>query len=141
MTNEEILKKVKELKKGAWIKLIKSKSLPQGIIKYTSMIIRVGCETQNLKGYQGKQVGALPWGQWLKDYEGLVIVHTPKKTNVEKMYLRIENTYVHNSSSKFMRYGEEITKEQAMDLVGSAVNGSKASDVYNIDFANIEQIG
>lgn len=135
MTNEEILNKVVALKKGAYVKLIKTKDLPNGIVKYTSMIIRVGVDYANMKVNKGKEIGKLPWGQWLKDYEGLVITHK------DNYYLRIATTYVHSSISTFKQNGVEISKEQAMEQIGSAVNGSKQSDVYNIKFSNIEQIG
>lgn len=130
----EILKQVKALKKGKYVRLIKSKDLGNGVEKFTTMTIRVGVDTSKMKAYEGKEVGQLPWGQWLKGYEGLVIAH--KGNN----YLRVASAYTNTTKSIYYHNEKEITKEQALELVGSKKLESKASDVYCIKFDNIVEI-
>lgn len=130
----EILKQAKALKKGKFVSLTKVKDLGNGVEKFTTMTIRVGVDTSKMKAYEGKSVGSLPWGQWLKNYEGLVITHKGNH------YLRVASAYTKTTKSIYYHNDKEITKEQAVELVGAKKLESKASDVYTIKFENIVAI-
>lgn len=130
----EILKQIKALKKGKYVRLIKSKDLGNGVEKFTTMTIRVGVDTRKMKAYEGKEVGQLPWGQWLEGYEGLVIAHKGNH------YLRVASACTNTTKSIYYHNEKEITKEQALELVGSKKLASAPSDVYTIRFDNIVEI-
>ena len=75
MTNQEILTKLAEAKKGRYINLTKAKDLGQGIVKESDMVIRLGVAYSNMKINEDRQTGQLPWGRWVEGLENLVIEH------------------------------------------------------------------
>lgn len=142
MTNEEILEKIRELKKGTYLTLTKQKILAEGLVKETDMRIRFGVSYQNLKINEGRQVGSLPWGQWVEGLENICIEH---KGNY---YLRVTSTNPENPdegddilANRYLFNGKEITKEKAIEIAGEKPFKSHASAVYNIKFENIVRIG
>ena len=142
MTNEQILEKIKELKKGTYLTLTKQKVLAEGLVKETDMRIRFGVSYQNLKINEGREVGSLPWGHWVEGLENIVIEH---KGNY---YLRVTSTNPENPdegddvlANRYILNGEEITKEQAVEFAGEKPFKSHTSAVYNIKFENIVKIG
>jgi len=134
-TNEEILLKVNNIKKGVFTKLTKVKVLSDDITKETDMVIRLGVDYANMKVNLDKTVGPLPWGTWFEGYEGLVIEHKGE------LYLRVADSYTNHTSSKYLQNGNEITKEEVIAIVGEKKLQSKPSSVYNIKFSNIINIG
>jgi len=134
MTTNEILDKVLTIHKGSWVKLIKSKDLGQGIIKYTQMTIRLGVIYSHIKRV-GKEPstggGKLPWGEWFID--NLVISHKGV------LYLRVANAFTKNTKSWYLKDGKEISKAMVVELVGE--EKSSESAVYNIKFQNIISLG
>lgn len=140
MTNQEILAKLAEAKKGRYINLTKVKDLGQGIVKESDMVIRLGVAYSNMKINEGRQTGQLPWGNWVEGLENLVIEHKGK------FYLRISSTDPANPESgadviatRYLKDGVEITKQDVLALVGE--EKSSASPVYNIKFENILKLG
>ena len=140
MTNQEILTKLAEAKKGRYINLTKVKDLGQGIVKESDMVIRLGVAYSNMKINENKQTGQLPWGHWVEGLENLVIEHKGK------FYLRISSTDPANPESgadvvatRYLKDGAEITKHDVLTLVGEQ-KGS-ASPVYNVKFENILKLG
>ena len=140
MTNQEILTKLAEAKKGRYINLTKVKDLGQGIVKESDMVIRLGVAYSNMKINEDRQTGQLPWGHWVEGLENLVIEH---KGN---FYLRISSTDPANPESgadvvatRYLKDGAEITKHDVLTLVGEQ-KGS-ASPVYNVKFENILKLG
>lgn len=135
MEKQQILNKVKDLKKGAYVSLVKTKDLGAGVLKITNMVIRLGVEYSHMKANLNKVCGSLPWGNWLTNYEGLVIEHKGQ------LYLRVANSYTQNSSSEYYYNGSKVSKEFVISLIGEKKLASKPSDVYCIKFDNIIKIG
>lgn len=140
MTNQEILTKLAEAKKGRYINLTKVKDLGQGIVKESDMVIRLGVAYSNMKINENRQTGKLPWGHWVEGLENLVIEHKGK------FYLRISSTDPANPESgadvvatRYLKDGAEITKHDVLTLIGEQ-KGS-ASPVYNVKFENILKLG
>lgn len=142
MTNQQILQKLANVKKGRYISLTKKKDLGQGIIKESDMRIRLGITFANMKVNENKEVGSLPWGQWVEGLENLVVEH---KGNY---YLRITTTNPNDLESandviatRYIKDGELISKEEVVSLIGEKKLISKPSLVYNIKFDNILRLG
>ena len=55
MTNQEILQKLGEVKKGRYINFTKIKDLGSGIVKESDMVIRLGINYANMKINENKQ--------------------------------------------------------------------------------------
>lgn len=134
-TNTQIFNEIEKIKKGAYATLDKVKDFGNGLVKFTHMVIRLGVNYANMKVNAGKEVGSLPWGEWVDGYEGLVIEH---KGNY---YLRVSDSFTNNNTSRYELNGNEITKEQATEIVGESKIASKQSSVYNIKFDNIIKVG
>lgn len=142
MTNQQILQKLANVKKGRYISLTKKKDLGQGIIKESDMRIRLGITFANMKVNENKEIGSLPWGQWVEGLENLVVEH---KGNY---YLRITTTNPNDLESandviatRYIKDGELISKEEVVSLIGEKKLVSKPSLVYNIKFDNILKLG
>ncbi len=142
MTNQEILTRLAESKKGRYINLTKSKDLGQGIIKESDMVIRLGVTYANMQINEDRQTGQLPWGKWVEGLENLVVEH---KGNY---YLRITSTDPANPESgadviatRYLMNGQEISKEQVIAIVGETKLSGSASPVYNVKFENIIKLG
>lgn len=142
MTNQEILTKVMEAKRGRYISLSKCKDLGNGVVKESDMVIRLGVNYANMSINEGKQTGSLPWGHWIEGLENLVLEH---KGNY---YLRITSINPENPESgadviatRYLLNGELISKESALQIVGEKKMRVSASPVYNLKFENIIRIG
>lgn len=142
MTNQEILTKVMEAKRGRYISLSKSKDLGNGVVKESDMVIRLGVNYANMSINEGKQTGSLPWGHWIEGLENLVLEH---KGNY---YLRITSINPENPESgadviatRYLLNGELISRESALQIVGEKKMRVSASPVYNLKFENIIRIG
>jgi hypothetical protein len=142
MTNEQIINSIREAKKGRYIKLKKVKDLGEGVTKVSDMIIRLGVNYSNMSINENRTTGSLPWGQWVEGLANLVIEH---KGNY---YLRITSTDPENPESgadviktTYLMNNAEITKEEAISVVGDKKMEGKASPVYNVKFENILSIG
>lgn len=142
MTNQEILQKLGEVKKGRYINFTKIKDLGSGIVKESDMVIRLGINYTNMKINENKKTGQLPWGRWVEGLENLVVEH---KGNY---YLRITSTDPSHPESgadviatRYLRNGQEISKEEVIYMIGGDKTSSKASPVYNVKFENILKIG
>jgi hypothetical protein len=140
MTNQEILLKLNEIKKGKYISLTKKKDLGNGLVKNSKMVIRLGINFANMKVNEGRETGSLPWGHWVEGLENLVIEHTNKKGETN-YYLRVANSYADNTSTEYLLNGEVVSKEVAIATVGEKKLQSQFSDVYNIKFENIIALG
>lgn len=134
MTNQEILNKMGNVKKGKYVSLKKKKDLGNGVEKISDLVIRLGVDYSKMEVAQGKEVGSLPWGKWVEGLEGLVIEH---KGNY---YLRVASAYSNNGKSIYLLNGNEISKEEVINLIGEKKLESKALDVYNIKFENILEL-
>lgn len=142
MTNQEILSALGQTKKGRYINLSKVKDLGNGVVKESDMVIRLGVNYSNMKINENKETKSLPWGHWVEGLENLVIEH---KGNY---YLRITSTNPQNPevgadviATRYIKDGCEITKQEALALVGEKKMASRASCVYNIKFENITKLG
>lgn len=142
MTNQEIMAKVIEAKKGRYVSLTKMKDLGSGVVKETDMVIRLGVSYANMSINADKQTGSLPWGKWVEGLENLVIEH---KGNY---YLRVSSTTPENPDSgadviatRYLLNGEEISRMDALSIVGEKKMSGNASPVYNLKFENILRLG
>ena len=140
MTNQEILNKLKEVKKGRYIKLIKVKDLGNSVIKESHMVIRLGVDYSKMSINENRVTGSLPWGVWEEGLENLVLSH---KGN---FYLRVSSKTPENPdgadviNTKYFLGDKEITKEEAL-TISPTKRSSSASPVYNIKFENIISLG
>lgn len=135
MTEQEIFEKLKEIKKGRYISLRKTKDLGSGVTKVSDLVIRLGVDYSKMKINEGRQTGSLPWGHWVEGYEQLVIEHKGI------YYLRVASSYTKHNRSYYYMDGQEITKAEALSVVGAKKMESKNPDIYNIRFDNIIHIG
>lgn len=146
MKNQEILTKLAEIKKGRYFNLTKVKELGKGIVKESDMVIRLGVSYANMAINKDRETGSLPWGQWVEGLENLVVRHV--KDNVENYYLRITSTDPAHPESgadviatRYLLNGEQITKEQVLEMIGEKKLSGSASSVYNVKFENIIRLG
>lgn len=142
MTNQEILNTLAAAKKGSYISLTKVKDLGTGIVKESDMRIRIGVSYANMSVNADKETGSLPWGTWVPGFENLVVEH---KGNY---YLRVSSTTPSDIESgsdiiatRYIRNGQQITKDEVVALIGEKKVASKPSIVYNIKFENILRLG
>ena len=137
MTNQEILNKLGEVKKGRYIALKKKKDLGEGVVKVSDLVIRLGVDYANMKINEDRTtpIQPLKWGHWVKGLEGLVIEH---KGNY---YLRVASSYSNNGKSIYLLNGEEVDKSVVEELIGAKKLESQNADVYNIKFENILALG
>lgn len=147
MTNQEILNKLGEIKKGAYVSLKKKKDLGEGIVKISDIVVRLGVDYANMKINEGRTtpIQPLKWGHWVEGLEGYVIEHTKvdKKTGEESTnyYLRVANSYSNNTKSTYLLNGQEVDKSVVEELVDAKKLESQKADVYNIKFENILALG
>lgn len=135
MTNEQIIEKLLNAKRGQYVSLKKEKDLGNGVKKITDMVIRLGVDYANMKVNEGRQTGSLPWGHWVEGLEGYVIEH---KGNY---YLRVASSYSNTTKSVYLLNGKEVGKEVVEGLIPTSKLKTSESDVYNIKFGNIIQLG
>ena len=135
MENSAVLEAISAIKNGKYFSLTKKKDLGKGVEKISSLVYRIGVETRNMAAYEGKEVGSLPWGQWVEGLEGRVLEHKGS------YYLRVEESYNHkNTHTVYLKDGQEIDKATAIGIVGEKKMQSSGSPVYNIKFDNIISI-
>ncbi len=114
-------------------------------IKFTTATVRKGINYENMKSVQMKVehegkvlTHELPWGEWRKNFEGLIIDHK------EKTYLRLYSS-PNATKSKYILNGIEVTKEQmiASGAVQKSYWNKPASqpDCITVNCANIQEIG
>ena len=142
MTYQEIIDKIKEAKKGSYIKLTKVKDLGEGVVKESDMVIRLGVSYANMAINKDRITQPLKWGHWVEGLENLVLEHKGQ------YYLRITSKDPEHPESgadviatRYMRGDKSISKEEALQIVGEKNMSSSASSVYNIKFCNIVSIG
>lgn len=142
MTNQEIINKVLQAKKGRYIKLTKVKDLGNGARKESDMVIRLGVSYAKMGINEGRETGGLKWGHWIDGLEGLVLEH---KGNY---YLRVTSTDPAHPDSgadvvatRYLVNGQPASKEQVIALVGEKPLSGSGSPVYNVKFENIVSIG
>lgn len=136
MTNKEMFEKLKNVKRGRYIVLKKTKDLGHGITKVSEMTVRLGVEYANMKVNEGRQTGSLPWGHWVPGFEGLAIEHKGI------FYLRVTSSYSKRvKSSYFDATGAEISRQEAESVVGPKKMEASNPDVYNIRFESVLSLG
>lgn len=142
MENKEILTKLSSIKNGRYISVTKSKDLGNGVTKISKMVLRKGVRAGSTKLYdENHKPGSLPWGHWVDGLENLVIEH---KGNY---YLRVTSKTPENPesgadviSTRFVLNDMEISKDEAVLMVGEKKVEGKASPFYNIKFENILEL-
>jgi len=137
MTKDQILLALANVKKGRYISLKKVKDYGKGVTKESDLVIRLGVNYANMAINKDRQtpIQSLPWGSWVPGLENLVIEH---KGNY---YLRVASSYSSNNKSTYYLDGVQITKEDAIGIIGEKKLKSGNPDVYNIKFENILSIG
>ena len=137
MTNQEILNKLGDVKKGRYVSLKKKKDLGEGIVKISELVIRLGVDYANMKINEDRTtpIQPLKWGHWVEGLEGLVIEHKGS------YYLRVASSYSNTTHSYYYKDDKQITKEDVIALIGEKKLKSVNPDVYNIKFENIIELG
>lgn len=138
MTNNEILERLSSIRNGAYLKVTKEKDLGQNIKKISTLKLRKGVKTNNMSIYKDKQVGPLPWGNWVEGLENLVIEY---KGNY---YLRLVSTDPENIgsgkdiiSTQYLLNDMVVNKNEVISILCENKIKSKGSPIYNIKFENI----
>jgi len=134
MEKEEILSRLKNVKKGRYVSLQKKKDLGEGFTKISDLVIRLGVNYANMKINEGRTTGSLPWGHWVEGLENLVIEH---KGN---FYLRVTSAYSKNGKSAYYYNGKPVDKSFVIERLGEKKVASNNPDVYNIKFENILEL-
>lgn len=142
MTDQQIIEKILQAKKGRYIRLTKSKDLGDGVVKESNMVIRLGVNYANMEINKDREIQPLKWGHWVSGLEGLVLEH---KGNHYLRITSIDPSHPESGadvvSTRYLRNGQPVTRDEVVDLVGEKNLASKASSVYNIKFENIISIG
>ena len=135
MELQEIINKVEENKKGAFIHL-EYKSLPKTktndtVEKITVGGYRLGITYANMERNANKETGSLPWGHWLANYENYIIEHC------DKHYLRIYEGTI-KAVTKWLLNGKETTKEE---LIANGIiaepKAKQFNGCFNVPIQNI----
>ena len=152
---EKILETVKglipQIKKGVYVaieyivpKKTSAKHKDDNVCKHTISTYRMGIPYGNMKEVkqmlqeQNREVGELPWGEWVAGYENYLIHH---KGNY---YLRLERTYNHISKNEWLLNGEKTTLDELLEngvITKSSVGSGTPSSVINIKLNNLVRIG
>ena len=137
MTNQEILNKLGEIKKGKYISLKKKKDLGEGITKISDIVIRLGVNYANMAINKDRTTPIQPlrWGHWVEGLEGLVLEHKGQ------YYLRVANSYSNNTKNIYLKDNNEISYHDVVNLIGEKKVQSANPDVYNVKFENILALG
>ena len=165
MTVEKLLEILSKKGNGQFIKVhwvsdlskqqgAQSKKAGDVIEKDTIATVRKGIEYKNIAKVQekllrkgqyridpatGKKEAVpekLPWGNWVKDYEGLLI------ESHGKIYVRFYTT-PNKPQSKFILNGKEITKDELKELgvmQKSYWNNCEPTDCMTVQIKNIKEV-
>ena len=152
MKKPVVLKFIKEeAKAGRYVSLAKTRYLGKGITKVNEgMVIRLGVNYAKIKA-SSEASGPLPWGHWLKGYEGYIIEHETKESEERRKKLGItEPQYeyylrVATTGNKYHRgrviYLDESGNELSYEEVVSKVAPSKLkfddTPIYTIKIDDI----
>lgn len=131
MTNQEILRRIANVKKGRYLSLTKKKDLGKGITKESDMRMRIGVAYSNMEVNAERQTSSLPWGHWVEGLENLVVEH---KGNY---YLRVTAVDPEHPekcadvvATRYLLGGKQISKEEVVEIVGEKKAESRPSLVY-----------
>lgn len=143
MTLQELQNKISMIKKGTFVKFEietepkkKAAFKNDTIKKYTKMVARFGISYGNMATHKDKIVGSLPYGEWVKGYEGYII-----ETN-GNYQLRFYTSAVKSRETIYTFNGKPTTKEwldQNNVLQKSSSNPN--NDTFNVKIENIISIG
>lgn len=143
----ELLKEIEtKVVNGRYINLsyarqIKRDELNKGfkdleITKSTSGTVRLGVSYANMQRNVDKEIGPLPFGQWVENYENLII------ENKGKYYLRVyttENPY--HTKVAYTMNGENYTKQDLIDMGALKPSKPNENGLFNINIDSIVSIG
>ena len=144
MTREEF--EQLNIKNGKWV-AIKYSSNPKPlkefknhtITKVTEGVYRLGIAYCNLKSKIGVKTENLPYGHWESEFKNLLLSHDGND------YLRIytTNNPKHKSHTTYYLDGEEITKEELIEMgaMSESQSKSKHTELFNVKLENVIQIG
>lgn len=149
MTYEKLLSALASKRNGsffscAWERQLKTKKgVNSNITKQVTATVRKGIDRRNMAKFKnGLEVyrnSPLPWGQWKRGQEGLIIEYTNKK-GVEKNYVRFYTT-VNKPKIQYFVDGREVPKECIMNLVQkSELTHENIVDCFVVDVHNIKYI-
>lgn len=139
----------------------KAKKDGHKVLKITTSTIRKGIKYSNTKAYKNKMLekalvanscydnynynekeldlkNSLPWGQWKKGYEKLIVEHTNKKDEYNQ-YLRIY-TSPNKAKAQYFLNGNLVSKEylKSLDIVQNSYwNKTEVIDVMTINIDNV----
>lgn len=149
MTKEELIQKIKTIRKGTFIN-IEYKSFPKPLAahkdavieKITKGVYRLGITYANMKINENKVTGPLPFGEWQPNYENYIITHTNKNGDY-KEWLRIYTSNHHHSHTTWMLNGQEVNKQWLLDngYIGKSSAESKHNDLFIIEIKNLIKLG
>lgn len=149
---------------GSYIRILYTSDVPSTVSSTTiekavSTTIRKGIKYTNIKTVQKKlsetdnaqdygnitKRGELAWGNWIPNYEGLIIGHTPKSTGQFTTYLRVYTSPNKPKTRFYLNHdytrGYTAAQIQNMGIVRPSYwTKATPSDVMNIKTDNIVKI-
>ena len=151
MRKELVFKAIKDIKAGHYVSLMKTRDLGKGITKISDgIVVRIGVDYSKMKDSPAV-VGSLPWGHWLKGYEGYVIEHEPKEVKEKReaeggtepkyeYYLRVATTGnpKHKGKTSYVdKDGNSLTYEEVCKTVAPSKLKFEDTPVYTVKFDDI----
>ena len=139
----------------------KAKKDGHKVLKITTSTIRKGIQYSNTKSYKNKMLEKayeagvcsnnysnfkqiendttkLPWGQWKKGYEKLIVEHTNKKDEYNQ-YLRIY-TSPNKAKTQYFLNGNLVSKDylKSLEIVQNSYwNKTEVTDTMTINIDNV----
>ena len=151
MKKELVFSTIKNIKAGHYVSLMKTRDLGKGITKISKgIVVRLGVDYSKMKGSPA-EVHSLPWGHWLKGYEGYVIEHEPKEVEEKRKaeggtepkyeyYLRVATTKnsKHRGKTSYVdEDGNSLTYEEVSKIIAPSKLKFEDTPVYTVKFEDI----
>lgn len=145
MLREELQNELKDYRNGAYI-TIEYQTMPttrakfkNQVTKHSKEVVRLGVDYSKMKINEGKEIGSLPYGQWVEEMVKFLIYNEDKN----QYYLRVTTTgnKKHKIFSNYFLNGEPIEYSQLVEMGAIAPYKGAPSPIKNIKIENIIAIG
>lgn len=144
MKTEEIIAKIKSLRKGAFKRITfyanpypLAKGKDKDIKKICSAVVRFGLNYSHLKANANKETGSLNGKVWKEGETNYVLIS--EKTGEE--LIRVYTTNHHKVRSQWYLNGKETTKERLVEERLVSDRKSSKTPCFDLKISNIISIG
>lgn len=107
------------------------------IKKVTKGIYRLGIAYKNLASKKDIQTEKLPYGQWVDNWVNKLIERDGKY----QLRLYMTNNRKHKSHTKWYLDGQEITKQELIEMGAISESNSNHIEMFNVHLENVIRIG